>query len=56
MSENQAVWKSNKQGFKEATFIQMGRRSGDTKMNGEVERHREVQRHRMGVPTFMYAE
>ena len=25
-SENRAVWKSNHQGFKEATFIQMGRR------------------------------
>ena len=35
-SENQAVWKSDNQGFKEATFIQMGRRDGDTEWHGEV--------------------
>ena len=38
MSENQAVRKSNNQGLKEATFIQMGRRGGD------VERGREAQK------------
>ena len=27
--ENQTVWKSNNQAYKEATFIQMGRRGGD---------------------------
>ena len=36
MLENQAVWKSNNQGFKEATVIQMG------KKNGDVEIHRET--------------
>ena len=28
LSENQAVWKPDNQGFEEATFIQMGRRGG----------------------------
>ena len=27
--ENQAVWKSDNQGLKEATYIQIGRRGGD---------------------------
>ena len=29
LSENQAVWKSNNQGIKEITFIQIDRRGGD---------------------------
>ena len=29
MPENQTVWKSDNQGFKEVTFIQTGRRDGD---------------------------
>ena len=29
MPENQTVWKSNNQGVKEETFIQIGRRGGD---------------------------
>ena len=29
------MWKSNNQGFKEATFIQMDRREGDTEMGRE---------------------
>ena len=35
-SENLAVWKSNNQGFKEATYIQPGRRDRDTERGGEV--------------------
>ena len=52
LSENQAVWKSNNQRFKEATFIQMGRRSGDAEKlrevqgGGEVRGGREAQRGR----------
>ena len=38
LSENQAVWKSDNQGFKEATFIQMGRRGGVVEMGGEAVR------------------
>ena len=44
MSENQTIWKSNHQGFKEATFIQTGRRGGDSEINGEVRRCGVVQR------------
>ena len=33
------MWKSNNQGFKEATFIQMDRREGDTEMGREARRH-----------------
>ena len=29
MSKNQTVWKSDNQGAKEETFIQVGRRGGD---------------------------
>ena len=36
LSENRAIWKSNNQGFKEATFIQTGRRGGDVEMGREV--------------------
>ena len=32
LSDNQAVWKSNKEGFKEATFMQMGRRGRGAEM------------------------
>ena len=43
-SENLAVWKSNNQGFKEATYIQMGRRGRDMQRRSrEVESHREQQ-------------
>ena len=45
-SENQAVWKSDNQGFKEATFIQMGKRVGEVEWCGEV------QRRGKGSPTF----
>ena len=38
LSENQAVWKSNNQGCKEATFIQLGRRGGDVEKHGEAQR------------------
>ena len=31
LSENQGAWKSDSQGLKEATFIQMGRRGRDAK-------------------------
>ena len=44
LSENQAVWKSKNQGFKETTFIQMGRRSRDAETCRQVERHGEVWR------------
>ena len=37
-SENRAVWKSNNQRFKEATFIQMGRRGRDVEMCREIQR------------------
>ena len=43
MSENRTVWKSNNQGFKEATFIETmrgGGRGGDTEM---VQRGKETQ-------------
>ena len=35
MTENQTVWKSNNQGVKEDTFIQTGRRGGDTQLGRE---------------------
>ena len=44
LSANQAVWKSNIQVFKEAIFIQMGRRGRDTDMCREAWRDGEVQR------------
>ena len=61
-SENWTVWKSDKQGFKEATFIQTGRRGGEAEMRREVWRAGEVQRsmaewlreeqgQKMGAPT-----
>ena len=34
MSENQPVWQTDGQEFKEATFIQTGRRGGDVEMHG----------------------
>ena len=43
LSENPAVWKSNNQRFKEATFIQTGRRGGDVERLGEVWRGAEMQ-------------
>ena len=43
-SENQSVWKSDNQGFKEATFIQMAKRRGDADMSREAERLRQAQR------------
>ena len=36
-SENRAVWKSNNQGFKEATFIQKSRRGRDMERQEEVQ-------------------
>ena len=36
MSENQPLWNSDNQGFKEATFIQMGRRGGDAETGREA--------------------
>ena len=44
LPENQTVWKSNNQVFKEAIFIQMGRRGRDTDMCREAWRDGEVQR------------
>ena len=64
MLENQAVWKSNNQGFKEATVIQMGKKNGDVEIHRETwkgvercrdtERHREARRCRTGGPTSMH--
>ena len=55
LSENQVVWKSNKQRFKEATFIQTGRRVGDLEMGREERRGGvEWRGSRMSGPTFMY--
>ena len=34
-SENRAVWKSNNQGIKEITFIQIGKRDGDVETCNE---------------------
>ena len=42
-SENQAVWKSNNQGFKEDTFIQMGSRDRVTEKGREAEWSRKAQ-------------
>ena len=36
-SENQPVSKFNNQGFKEAAFIQRGRRGGDVEKGGDME-------------------
>ena len=44
MSESPAVWKSDNQGFKEATFIQMGRRAGVAETGREAQRGSVVQR------------
>ena len=44
LSENLAVWKSNNQEFKEASFTQKGRRGGDVERHGECE---ETWRHRV---------
>ena len=38
-SGNRAVWKSDNQGFKEATFILMDRRGRDVERGGEVQSH-----------------
>ena len=35
LTENQTVWKSDKEGVKEETFIQTGRRGGDGQLGGE---------------------
>ena len=43
LSENRTVWKSNNQGFKEATFIQMDRRGGGTGRG--LERWKDTERH-----------
>ena len=60
LSENQAVWKSNNQGSKEATFIQIGRRGKDVERSREAWRGGEIWRCRVvqrgagmgtGVPT-----
>ena len=63
LSENWAVRKSNNQGFKEATFIQMGRMGRDVQRGTETWRgvdrckdtewHGEVQRWGMGSPISM---
>ena len=45
--------KSNNQGLKEATFIQL---VGGTETQIHAERHGEVQRHRTGGLTFMCGE
>ena len=45
LSENQDVRKSNNKGFKEATFIQMGRRVGDAETSGEVQNMDGLERH-----------
>ena len=49
--KNQAIWKSNNQGFKEDTFIQMGRRSRDTEMHEKAWKDGEAQKCGMGGPT-----
>ena len=36
------MYKSDNQGFKEATFIQTGRKGGDMEISKEVQRGREV--------------
>ena len=36
------MWKSDNQGFKDATFIQTGRRGGDAEVRGEVQRGAEI--------------
>ena len=52
-SENRAIWKSDNQGFKEAKFIQTGRRGGDVDMHREAQSRSVAQRGgRMGGPTF----
>ena len=52
LPENGIVWKSDNQGFKEATFIHTGRRSGDAEMGGEAWRCGVAQRGgRSGGPT-----
>ena len=46
LSENRAVWKSNNQGLKEATFIQTSGRGGDTdgvETQSGAERHRDME-------------
>ena len=35
LTENQTVWKSDNQGFKEETFIQIGRRGREGQLGGE---------------------
>ena len=40
LSENRAVWKSDNQGFKEATVMQMGGVGGDAELQSSIERHR----------------
>ena len=56
LSENLTIWKSDNQGFKEATFVQMGRRGREAEMDGEVRRcsvaWRDSGSGRMGSPTF----
>ena len=49
LPENQTVWKSNNQGFKEAIFIQMGMRHGEH----AVWHQRSSGGSRKGSPTFM---
>ena len=51
-SENRAVWKSNNQGIKEATFIQIGRRGRDPEKLGEMQRGAE--RHGDVEPVVLY--
>ena len=37
LSENQAAWKTDNQGIKEVTFIQMGRRGKDVDIHRDME-------------------
>ena len=52
MPENQVVWKSDKQGVKEETFIQTGRRGGDDALQLEDKVGKAVAG-RLGSPTFV---
>ena len=53
-SENRAVRKSNNQGIKEATFIQMGRRGRDVQTCREVQRCTGTQRCGTGGPKYVW--
>ena len=49
LSENRALWKSDNQGLKEATFILTGRRGGDVGRGIDMGKGGEVDRRREGV-------